>query len=136
MMAPPPPRRLPPAVDAEMEEPDHNGWPRTAWAEGEFEERDIRELAEQTAIGSIYLRALISGQLRLSVAVALAFSLVLCAQPLVAWFWPAYSRATVLSIPLPWIVLGALSYPLTVLAGYLYVRRAEAIDHEFGELLE
>lgn len=137
MMAPPPPQTV--VVAPREDEAEHEldlVLARDGWGEHGYRERDLLELADQTAIGSIYLRALIAGQLRLSVAVAAAFAVILCAQPLAAWMWPAYGSSSLFSIPVPWLVLGAASYPLTVLAGYFYVRRAEAIDDEFGDLLE
>ena len=137
MMAPPPPQTV--VVGPREDEAEHEHdlvLARDGWGEHGYRERDLLELADQTAIGSIYLRALIAGQLRLSVAVAVAFTVVLCAQPLAAWMWPVYGSTSLYSIPVPWLVLGAASYPLTVFAGYFYVRRAEAIDDEFGDLLE
>ena len=97
---------------------------------------DLRELEEQTQVGEIFLRALMRRQLLLSLRVAVTLVVVLGAQPLVAWLWPAYGQVQVFSIPLPWLVLGAGSYPLFVAMGLYYVRHAETFDDEFSELLE
>jgi hypothetical protein len=97
---------------------------------------DLRELEEQTQVGEIFLRALMRRQLLLSLRVAVTLVVVLGAQPLVAWLWPAYGQVQVFSIPLPWLVLGAGSYPLLVAMGLYYVRHAETFDDEFSELLE
>jgi hypothetical protein len=97
---------------------------------------DLRELEEQTQVGEIFLRALMRRQLLLSLRVAVTLVVVLGAQPLVAWLWPAYGQVQVFSIPLPWLVLGAASYPLLVAMGLYYVRHAETFDDEFSELLE
>lgn len=95
----------------------------------------LRELAELSRIGELYLRALMRQQLRLSMLVTIALFLGLGAQPLVDWFWPEFASLRVLDIPLTWILLGALSYPFLVLCGYYYVVRSEAIDEEFGDLV-
>jgi len=73
--------------------------------------------------------------LRLSLQVAVCFAVLLAGQPLIAWLWPGYSDVRVLGVPLPWLLLAALAYPAMVLLGLFYVRRAEAIDEEFSELL-
>jgi putative solute:sodium symporter small subunit len=95
----------------------------------------LRELSEQTRVGEIFLAALRRRQLWLSLRVVAVLVAVLGAQPLLAWFWPAYAAVRVLSIPLPWLVLGAGSYPLLVALGLYYVHRAERIDDEFGDLM-
>ena len=38
-------------------------------------------------------------------------------------------------MPVTWVVLGVLSYPLLVWLGRHYVRRAEEVDEEFTDLL-
>lgn len=94
------------------------------------------DLEEQTPVGDILLRALMRRQLSLSLRVAATLVAVLAAQPLVAWLWPVYGRLQVFGVPLPWLVLGAASYPLMIALGLYYVRSAERIDDEFSELLE
>jgi len=97
---------------------------------------ELRELEEQTPVGAIFLGALMRRQLRLSLLVACTLVAALGAQPLIAWLWPAYGDLTVLSIPLPWLVLGVASYPLMIALGLYYVRHAETIDDEFADLLQ
>jgi hypothetical protein len=97
---------------------------------------ELRELEEQTAVGEIFLGALMRRQLVLSLRVAGTLVAALGAQPLVAWLWPAYGAIRVFGIPLPWLVLGVASYPLMVALGLFYVRQAETIDDEFAELIE
>ena len=97
---------------------------------------ELRDLEEQTPVGEIFLHALLRRQLALSLGVAAVLVGVLGVQPLVAWLWPAYGRLQVFGIPLPWLVLGAASYPVFVALGLYYVRHAERIDDEFSELLD
>jgi fatty acid desaturase len=84
----------------------------------------------------VFLEALLRRQLALSLRVAAAVIVLLGCQPLLAWLWADYTRIQVLSIPLPWIVLAVGSYPVMIACGLYYVRHAEAIDHEFSELME
>lgn len=97
--------------------------------------REIVELTEQTQVGALYLRALMRRQVRLSLSIAAAFILLIGLQPLIPLLWPGYGDVLVLGIPLPWVILGGLSYPILVVLGITYVRRAEAIDDDFTDLL-
>lgn len=97
---------------------------------------ELRELEEQTAVGRIFLGALMRRQLGLSLRVAAILAAALAVQPLLAWAWPTYGDLRVFSLPLPWLVLGVGCYPLLVALGLYYVRKAETIDDEFAELLE
>jgi hypothetical protein len=96
----------------------------------------LRELREQTQVGAVFLGALMRRQLRLSLAVAATFVAVLGVQPVLPAIWPQYGDATLLGLPLPWLVLGVLTYPVLVVLGLLYVRRADGIDDDFTDLLE
>lgn len=96
----------------------------------------LRDLQEQTQVGEIFLAAQMHRQRRLSLGVAATLVVALGGQPLLAWLWPAYGDLRVFSIPLPWLVLGAGTYPLMIALGLYYVRKAEAIDDEFSDLLE
>ncbi|HZU18243.1 MAG TPA: hypothetical protein VFD01_16780 [Candidatus Dormibacteraeota bacterium] len=96
---------------------------------------DLRELEEQTRVGEIFLTALLRRQLSLSLRVAGTLLALLGLQPLIAWLVPAYSRLEVLSIPLPWLVLGVGSYPVLIALGVYYVRHAQRVDDEFSELM-
>jgi hypothetical protein len=98
--------------------------------------RRLRDLLEQTQVGTVFLGALMRRQLRLSLAITAAFLVGLGVQPLLPEFWPSYGDASVLGLPLPWLVLGVLTYPGLVILGLLYVRRAEGIDDDFTDLLQ
>ena len=98
--------------------------------------RRLRDLLEQTQVGAVFLSALMRRQLRLSLAVTIAFLVGLGVQPVLPVIWPGYGDASVLGLPLPWVVLGVLTYPLLVVLGLLYVRRAEGIDDDFTDLLQ
>lgn len=95
----------------------------------------LLEFEEQTEVGELYLRALMHRQGRLSIGIALAFVAFLLAQPLLAWWWPEWGRLEVFGLPVAWLVLAVVSYPLLVWLGSIYVRRAEEVDDEFTDLL-
>ncbi|HSR24786.1 MAG TPA: hypothetical protein VLW53_14620 [Candidatus Eisenbacteria bacterium] len=126
-----------------LHETDAHGHPRVSEEAGPrlLGERpvaggELRDLEEQTPVGEIFLGALMRRQLSLSLRVAATLVAVLGVQPLVAWLWPVYGQLQVFGLPLPWLVLGACSYPVMTALGLYYVRGAERIDDEFSELLE
>jgi uncharacterized membrane protein (DUF485 family) len=116
--------RRPPGVTAPPEEPAPAS---TQWIRGEVE--------EQTPVGRVFLAALLRRQLRLSLIVAALLFVLLLSQPLVAWVLPAFTATRVFGIPLPWLVLGGLTYPLMTVLGLVYVRGAENTDDDFTDLL-
>jgi hypothetical protein len=48
---------------------------------------------------------------------------------------PALGDVRVLGVPVPWLLLWVLVYPWLVLLGWRYVRRAEANERDFAELV-
>jgi hypothetical protein len=42
----------------------------------------------------------------------------------------------VAGVPLPWLLLGLVVYPLLVLLGWVYVRRAERNEQTFSDLVD
>lgn len=38
-------------------------------------------------------------------------------------------------LPLPWLIIGVLIYPLVALAARVYVRQAGRIEREFADLM-
>ena len=56
--------------------------------------------------------------------------------PLLFAVLPATRDAQVLGLPLPWLLLGVLVYPVMALGGWLYVRLAERHERDFAELVE
>jgi uncharacterized membrane protein (DUF485 family) len=95
----------------------------------------LLEFEEQTEVGELYLKALMRRQGRLSLGVALVFVSFLLVQPLLAWWWPEWGALRIFGVPVAWLVLGIVSYPLLIWLGSIYVRRAEEVDDEFTDLL-
>ncbi|GAB3594471.1 hypothetical protein GCM10027446_18440 [Angustibacter peucedani] len=95
-----------------------------------------REIDEQTGIGEVYMRSLLRSQLRLALSVLAATGVLLGGLPLLFAAVPAVADAHVLGIPLPWLLLAVLAYPLLWLACRYYVRQAERNEAEFADVLE
>ncbi|MDI9948394.1 hypothetical protein [Rhodococcus sp. IEGM 1305] len=94
------------------------------------------EVQEQTAVGDAMIRGLVRTQLVLAVRLALLAACLLWAVPLVMFLFPALSDVAVLGIRLPWVVLGALVYPVLLTTGWIYVRQAERNEQEFADLVD
>ena len=95
-----------------------------------------REVREQTALGEVVLRSLERAQLRLALLVAAVVGAVLFGIPVLFLAWPAARRAEVAGLPLGWLLLGLVVFPVIVLAGWAYVRGAERNERRFRQLVE
>ncbi len=95
-----------------------------------------REIDEQTGIGEVYMRSLLRSQLRLGLSVLAATAVLLGGLPLLFTVAPSVADARVVGLPLPWLVLGVLAYPLLWFAARYYVRQAERNEAEFADVLD
>ena len=93
------------------------------------------QIDQRTSLGSVYLGSLLRAQLRLAGVVVGTVVLVLGSLPLLFLWFPGLSRVVVLGVPLPWVVLAFAAYPGFVLAGWVFVRRAEANEAAFIALV-
>jgi hypothetical protein len=94
------------------------------------------EIDEQTGLGEVYMAALLRTQLRLSVSVLVAVAAGLGILPLLFLAVPATHELHVWLVPLPWVILGVLVYPVVALTARYYVRHAEAIERDFADLVD
>jgi hypothetical protein len=94
------------------------------------------EIDEQTGVGKVYMAALLRAQLRLSVSVLVAIAAGLGILPILFLAVPATHELHVWVIPLPWLILGLLVYPVVALTARYYVRHAEAIERDFTKLVD
>ena len=93
------------------------------------------ELAERTAHGDVYLRRLRRAQLALTTVSVIAFGALVGALPALLVLAPALGRHHLAGVPVgDWLVIGPL-FPLFVAIGWLYQRRADALDEEFRDLV-
>jgi hypothetical protein len=68
--------------------------------------------------------------------VVLVLALTLGMLPLLFATVPALQHGHVGGVPLPWLLLGVLGYPLLVLLAVVYVRRAERNERHFHDLVD
>ena len=93
------------------------------------------ELAEATPHGDVYLERLIRSQLRLSLLALGAFGGLIGSLPLLFLLWPALQDVDLLGVPVPVLILAAPLFPLIVMIGLLYQRRADALDETFRDVV-
>jgi hypothetical protein len=94
-----------------------------------------RELDEQSNLGEVYMSGLMAAQLRLAVVV-LAFGAVgLGGLPLLFLLVPATRSLEVGRLPLPWLVLAVVVYPVALVVARWYVRQSERIERAFSEVV-
>jgi len=109
--------------------------PRTSAARRPIIPTGTREIDEQTRLGEIYMLSLVQAQLRLTLAVIAGVLLVLGSIPLLFWLVPPTRTLSIFGLPLPWVILGILVYPVVYVAARVYVRNAERIEAEFTEFV-
>ena len=95
-----------------------------------------QELADSTEHGEVYLRRLRRDQLQLSLLALVAFGAVFGILPLALYLLPGLDRITLIGVPVTiWLLIVPLS-PLFIAIGWLYARRADALDAAFRDLVE
>jgi hypothetical protein len=95
----------------------------------------VRELAEHTAVGDSYLGSLLRAQLKTSLFTACSLGLFLIVTP-AAFALVGTTRTTKLfGITLPWLVLGVVVYPFLIGLAHRFIKRAEANEDGFEELV-
>jgi putative solute:sodium symporter small subunit len=94
------------------------------------------ELADSTAHGHVYLRRLRRAQLQLSLLALVAFGAVFGVLPITLYLLPRLHHTTLLGIPITlWVLVVPLA-PLFLFIGWIYARRADALDEAFRDLVE
>lgn len=94
-----------------------------------------REIDAGTELGAVYMRSLLREQLRLALGVLAVLLVTVGSLPLAFHLVPRLAEARILGVPLPWLLLGLLVYPWLLVLGWAYVRRAEANERDFAELV-
>ncbi|NUS10330.1 MAG: hypothetical protein HOY69_02805 [Streptomyces sp.] len=93
------------------------------------------DLHAQPQLGQVYVRSLVRNQLRLALGVLAVLAAVLGGLPAAFALLPGLRTAAVFGIRLPWLLLGAVAYPLLVGAAAFHVRHAERVERDFTDLL-
>lgn len=94
-----------------------------------------QEIDAQSMLGEALLRSLMRAQLRLAAVVLVLLAATLGSLPLIFDVVPGIRRVQLLGIPLPWLLLGVLVYPVLLGLGWFYVRYAERNEVGFMRLL-
>jgi hypothetical protein len=81
-----------------------------------------------------YVRSLIRAQLRLAIACAVGFGLVLLAVPVSIAIFPLLEQVTIGPLPVSWIMLGFSIYPVVIAVAALYVRAAARNEARYRSL--
>jgi hypothetical protein len=84
-----------------------------------------REIDEQTGVGEVYMRSLMRAQLRLGLSVLAVVAIALGSLPLLFSLEPRLNAIRLVTVPLPWLIVGVSIYPLLVAAAWWHVRAAE-----------
>jgi hypothetical protein len=95
-----------------------------------------QEIDEQTHLGEVYMRSLIRSQMRLALSVCTVVAGCVGGLPALFILVPRLARLRLLGVPLPWVLLAGLIYPIFVGCGWWYVRQAEHTERDFAELVE
>ena len=94
------------------------------------------ELAESTAHGQVYLRRLRGAQLTLSILALVAFGAVFGVLPLALYLLPGLQHRSRARYPGAAVAADRPAAGVFVGIGWLYARRADALDDQFRDLVE
>jgi len=94
------------------------------------------EINEETTLGEVYMTDLLRAQLRLSISVLVVGAITVGILPVLFLAVPFTRELQVWLVPLPWLIVGVLIYPVIALAARYYVRHAEAIERDFADLVD
>lgn len=101
--------------------------------------RDVRpltrEIDEQSNLGEVYMSGLMSAQLRLAAMVLGFGALGLGGLPLLFLLVPATRSLEIGRVPLPWLILAVVVYPVALVVARYYVRASERIEAEFSAVI-
>ncbi|MEE1620069.1 hypothetical protein ACQ3I4_01595 [Zafaria sp. Z1313] len=86
--------------------------------------------------GDFYVRSLIRSQLRLALSVAIGFLLLLVGLAVLVAAWPQIHDIRLLTVPLPWLVLGIGVYPIILLGAFVYNRAAARNEERYRDLAD
>lgn len=95
-----------------------------------------REIDEQTDLGEVYMRSLLRAQLRRGLTVIAVVGVFLTALPVLFAVEPRLAAVRVVTVPLPWLLVGVTVYPLMTAAAWWLVRTAERTERDFTEIVE
>jgi uncharacterized membrane protein (DUF485 family) len=77
-----------------------------------------------------FLHRLMKAQLRLSIACAAAFLVVLLGLPLANYFLPELMARRIFGFTLTWFILGVCFFPAVWLIAWVFIRRSIALEEQ------
>lgn len=95
----------------------------------------VGEVDQDTRLGSVYVGSLLREQMWLAVRTLVLVGLTIGLLPLAFALFPRLADTRVAGFPLAWMVLGVVTYPLLLVLGWRYVRRAERNEDAFSDLM-
>lgn len=93
------------------------------------------DVDQQSEVAEVFVASLVRTQLRLGLAIVLAFGAAVAFLPLAFYFSPGLDQLSWLGIRLPWWLLALAPYPLMIVSGWVYVRAAERAERDFTDLV-
>lgn len=75
-----------------------------------------------------FLHTLMRRQLKLSIACAATFMIVLLGMPLANYFFPEAMATRVFGFTLTWFILGVAFFPFVWIISYVFIRRSIALE--------
>jgi len=90
--------------------------------------RDVMNLNRTDIHTDEFLRTLMRRQLRLSIACAGSFLLVLFGLPLANYFAPEFMARRIFGFTLTWFILGVLFFPFVWIIAWVFIRRSTALE--------
>lgn len=94
------------------------------------------ELEEQTSWGEALIKDLVKRQIRTALGLALLVLLTLASLPVAFYLSPGFAAIRVIGVPLAWLLLGILPFPLLFVVGLVYNRLAEGHERDFVNMIE
>ncbi|NKQ53416.1 hypothetical protein HFP15_11045 [Amycolatopsis sp. K13G38] len=94
------------------------------------------ELEEQTSWGTALINDLVKHQFRTGIGLAALVLVLLGGLPLAFYLAPGFAAVRVIGVPLAWLLLGVLPFPLLLLVGLAYNRLAERHERDFVDMIE
>jgi hypothetical protein len=94
-----------------------------------------RDLDEQSNLGEVYMADLMAAQLWLAAKVLAFGAAGLGGLPLLFLLVPSTRNLDIGPVPLAWLVLAVVVYPVAVVVARYYVRASERIEAEFSDVV-
>ncbi len=93
------------------------------------------DIDEETRLGGVYFRSLLREQLWLALRIVALLAASVGSLPLLFHLVPGLTDIAVFGMPLPWLLLGVVVYPMLGLLGWRYVLRAERNERDYADLM-